>query len=119
MSAHARNRLDVHAYLCVDAAARNRQNGCVHRPCYGRLPPSAYLKTTDEVLRKFIERAPHNASKYRARWNHRTAKRLDAQGRSGSLHAVPGCGEWIDCRDLGMAFEHAGELPHGPGVKRQ
>jgi hypothetical protein len=31
----------------------------------------------------------------------------------------PGCGEWIDCRDLGMVFQHAGELPHGPGIKRQ
>jgi hypothetical protein len=29
----------------------------------------------------------------------------------------PGCGEWIDMRDLGMAYQHAGELPHGPGVK--
>jgi len=31
----------------------------------------------------------------------------------------PGCGEWIDMRDLGMAFQHAGDLPHGPGIKRQ
>jgi hypothetical protein len=30
----------------------------------------------------------------------------------------PGCGEWIDIRDLGMAFQHAGELPDGPGIKR-
>lgn len=31
----------------------------------------------------------------------------------------PACGEWIDCRDLGMALQHAGKLPHGPGIKRQ
>lgn len=28
----------------------------------------------------------------------------------------PGCGAWIDMRDLGMALAHAGELPHGPGL---
>lgn len=28
----------------------------------------------------------------------------------------PGCGALIDMRDLGMALEHAGELPHGKGV---
>ena len=28
----------------------------------------------------------------------------------------PGCGAIIDMRDLGMAFQHAGELPHGRGV---
>ena len=28
----------------------------------------------------------------------------------------PGCGAIIDMRDLGMAFQDAGELPHGPGV---
>jgi hypothetical protein len=22
------------------------------------------------------------------------------------------CGGWIDCRDLGMVFEHEGPLPH-------
>ncbi len=25
----------------------------------------------------------------------------------------PGCGALIDMRDLGMAIDHAGELPHG------
>ena len=30
----------------------------------------------------------------------------------------PGCGAIIDMRDLGMAFQHAGELPHGPGVQK-
>jgi hypothetical protein len=29
----------------------------------------------------------------------------------------PGCGEWVDMRDLGMALMHARELPHGPGIK--
>lgn len=24
----------------------------------------------------------------------------------------PGCGQWLDCRDLGQVFEHAGDLPH-------
>ncbi len=24
----------------------------------------------------------------------------------------PGCGGWIDCRDLGQVFEHEGPLPH-------
>jgi hypothetical protein len=24
----------------------------------------------------------------------------------------PGCGAWIDMRDLAQAFEHAGPLPH-------
>ena len=24
----------------------------------------------------------------------------------------PDCGGWIDCRDLGAVFEHAGPLPH-------
>jgi len=24
----------------------------------------------------------------------------------------PACGGWIDCRDLGAVFEHAGPLPH-------
>jgi hypothetical protein len=31
----------------------------------------------------------------------------------------PGCGEWVDMRDLGMALQHAGELPNGAGVRRQ
>lgn len=31
----------------------------------------------------------------------------------------PGCKEWIDMRDLGMAFQHAGPLPHGPGITKQ
>jgi hypothetical protein len=31
----------------------------------------------------------------------------------------PGCGAWADMRDLGMVFAHAGDLPHGPGVKQQ
>jgi hypothetical protein len=31
----------------------------------------------------------------------------------------PGCKEWIDMRDLGMALQHAGKLPHGPGMKKQ
>jgi hypothetical protein len=26
----------------------------------------------------------------------------------------PACGGWIDCRDLGQVFEHAGPLPHPP-----
>jgi hypothetical protein len=26
----------------------------------------------------------------------------------------PGCGGWIDCRDLGQVFEHEGPLPHPP-----
>jgi hypothetical protein len=30
----------------------------------------------------------------------------------------PGCGATIDMRDLEMALQHAGELPHGPGAKR-
>jgi hypothetical protein len=30
----------------------------------------------------------------------------------------PGCGAIIDMRDLGMAFQHAGELPHGTGVQK-
>ena len=30
----------------------------------------------------------------------------------------PGCGALVDMRDLGMALQHAGELPHGPGIKR-
>jgi hypothetical protein len=30
-SAHAGNGLDFSAYRCVDIAARDRQNGCVHR----------------------------------------------------------------------------------------
>lgn len=25
----------------------------------------------------------------------------------------PGCGAWLDMRDLGQVFEHTGELPHG------
>ncbi len=29
----------------------------------------------------------------------------------------PGCGLWVDMRDLGMVLDHAGELPHGPGIK--
>jgi hypothetical protein len=24
----------------------------------------------------------------------------------------PGCGQWLDMRDLGQVFEHVGELPH-------
>jgi hypothetical protein len=30
----------------------------------------------------------------------------------------PGCGAVIDMRDLGMALQHAGELPRGPGVPK-
>jgi hypothetical protein len=26
----------------------------------------------------------------------------------------PACGAWIDMRDLGLALQHAGKLPHGP-----
>ena len=31
----------------------------------------------------------------------------------------PGCGAWIDMRDLGMALEHAGPLPHPARDKPQ
>jgi hypothetical protein len=27
------------------------------------------------------------------------------------------CGVWVDCRDLGMVFEHEGGLPHPVGNK--
>ena len=27
-------------------------------------------------------------------------------------HQMPGCGGWIDCRDLARVFEHEGPLPH-------
>ena len=37
----AENGLDLHAYRCVVAAARNRQNNCVCRPHYDRLSPGA------------------------------------------------------------------------------
>lgn len=30
----------------------------------------------------------------------------------------PGCNALIDMRNLGMALEHAGELPHDPGLNR-
>jgi hypothetical protein len=30
----------------------------------------------------------------------------------------PGCGAVIDMRDLGIAFQHAGELPHGPRAQK-
>jgi hypothetical protein len=29
----------------------------------------------------------------------------------------PGCGALIDMRDLGTVLEHAGELPHGKGIR--
>lgn len=36
-----REQVRRNAYRCVGAAARNRQNNCVHLPCYGRLSPRA------------------------------------------------------------------------------
>jgi hypothetical protein len=41
------------------------------------------------------------------------------EGDADHFMQCPGCGDWIDMRDLGMAFQHAGEFPHGPGIKRQ
>jgi hypothetical protein len=29
------------------------------------------------------------------------------------------CGAWVDCRDLGMVFDHEGPLPHPAGDKPQ
>jgi hypothetical protein len=47
-------------------------------------------------------------------------KPLDWTPESEADHfcICPGCGALIDMRDLGMALDHAGELPHGPGIKR-
>lgn len=38
--------------------------------------------------------------------------------KEADLYCVcPGCGALIDCRDLGMVMEHAGELPHASAPK--
>ena len=31
---------------------------------------------------------------------------------AGHFIRCPGCGGWIDCRDLGQVFDHEGPLPH-------
>lgn len=46
-------------------------------------------------------------------------RRKDWHPGDETYHLVQcsGCGEWIDMCDLGMAIQHAGELPHGPGIR--
>jgi hypothetical protein len=41
---------------------------------------------------------------------------IGAQPKDEAEHFIrcPGCGGWIDCRDLGQVFEHEGPLAQGP-----
>jgi hypothetical protein len=43
-------------------------------------------------------------------------KRVDepTEENAGDFERCPGCGQWIDCRDLADVFAHAGPLPHTP-----
>jgi hypothetical protein len=45
---------------------------------------------------------------------HYVGKRLGDPPADEAEHFIrcPACGGWIDCRDLGQVFEHAGPLPH-------
>jgi hypothetical protein len=49
----SRNRLDVHAYRCVGAAARNRQNGCVHHSLLRPVATERALGHNGSKLQKF------------------------------------------------------------------
>lgn len=40
-----------------------------------------------------------------------------AENERDHFTKCPGCGQWVDMRDLGDVFEHAGELPHRGGSK--
>jgi hypothetical protein len=42
----------------------------------------------------------------------------EPQSEADHYCVCPGCGALIDMRNLGMAFDHVGELPHGPGLTR-
>jgi hypothetical protein len=33
------------------------------------------------------------------------------EDNAGDFERCPGCGRWIDCRDLADVFDHAGPLP--------
>lgn len=35
------------------------------------------------------------------------------------FYTCEACGGKVDCRDLGMVFDHEGPLPHPPGDKLQ
>jgi hypothetical protein len=41
------------------------------------------------------------------------------KGEAEHYIRCPGCGGWIDCRDLGQVFEHEGPLPHPPQDQSQ
>jgi hypothetical protein len=48
-------------------------------------------------------------------------RRVDADAKDESEHFMrcPACGGYIDLRDLGQVFDHAGPLPHPAGDKPQ
>jgi hypothetical protein len=37
----------------------------------------------------------------------------DSRPRTRAFHKIPGCGGWIDCRDLAQVFEHEGPATAG------